>query len=63
MLREKALALKGKHKEDELGGILQGLAAVVDQIFERRRSVLEGWGCKLTAQKMLMYGASIPSEG
>ena len=62
-LREKALALKGKRKEDELGGILQGLAAVVDQIFERGRSVLEGRGCKLTAQKMLMYGASIPSEG
>ena len=56
------MALKEKRKEDELGGILQGLAVAVNGVFKHGWLVLEGQGCKLMAQKMLIYGANIPSE-
>lgn len=62
-LRANALALKAKRKADELGGILPGLDAAVDKVFERGRTVLNGRSSKLTVLKLLMHGEDIPSEG
>ncbi|KAH0826859.1 hypothetical protein J3R83DRAFT_4395 [Lanmaoa asiatica] len=62
-LREAALALKDKHKDGELGGILSGLDKAVDRHFERGRTVLDGHGSRLTLLKTIIYGSNIPSEG
>lgn len=63
MLHARALALKAKWTVGEIGGILRGLEVAVDVCFERGRTVLNGRASKLTALKMLMHGANIPSEG
>ncbi|KAG6369839.1 hypothetical protein JVT61DRAFT_13396 [Boletus reticuloceps] len=62
-LRAKTLALKDKLKADELGGILQGLPVAVDGLFQLGRTLLNGHSSKLTALKVVIHGASIPSEG
>ncbi|KAG6371993.1 hypothetical protein JVT61DRAFT_9012 [Boletus reticuloceps] len=62
-LRAKALALKDRLKPDELGGILQGLAEAVNGLFRLGQTLLNGRSSKLTALKIIIHGANIPSEG
>ena len=62
VLRGKALALKGRLKAEELGGILQPLPVVVDALFKLGRTLLDGHSSKLTALKIIIHGANIPSE-
>jgi hypothetical protein len=62
-LRANALALKASRKPHELGGILAGLDAAVNAIFELGRTLLNGHSSKLTVLKLLMHGEDVPSEG
>lgn len=62
-LRERALALKDRLKADELGSILQVLPAAVNGLFKLGRTLLDGHSSKLTALKVIIHGANIPSEG
>ncbi|KAG6371343.1 hypothetical protein JVT61DRAFT_9539 [Boletus reticuloceps] len=62
-LRAKTLALKDRLKPDELGGILQGLAEAVNSLFRLGQTLLNGRSSKLTALKIIIHGANIPSAG
>ena len=57
------MALKDRLKPDEFGGALRALVPAVDSLFQLGRTLLNDRSSKLTALKVLIHGANIPTEG